>query len=85
MLIERIRELLREQPFQPFRIQMADGRHFDVVHPEHLLLPPAGRLAMLWRPDGTPDGATNLIHLPLVTSVGILTVAEPRRRRSRRS
>ena len=30
---EDIREFVRRQPFEPFRITLTDGRTFDVVHP----------------------------------------------------
>ena len=29
-----ILQLLRAQPFQPFRISLSDGREFEVRHPE---------------------------------------------------
>jgi hypothetical protein len=30
---ETLREWLKRQPFQPFRVYLADGRTFDVRHP----------------------------------------------------
>lgn len=30
----RIRELLSETPFRPFRVYLSDGSHHDVPHPE---------------------------------------------------
>lgn len=27
-------QLLHTRPFQPFRVSLSDGRHFDVPHPE---------------------------------------------------
>lgn len=33
-----LRRLLRRQPFQPFRINLSDGRTFDVVSPEWMLV-----------------------------------------------
>jgi hypothetical protein len=29
-----IRELLRKEPFQPFRIHLSNGQTYDVTHPE---------------------------------------------------
>jgi len=29
-----VREFVRRQPFQPFRITLTDGRTYDVVHPD---------------------------------------------------
>ena len=37
---ERIRELLQIVPFQPFVIYMADGRKFQVNHPDFVFAPP---------------------------------------------
>jgi hypothetical protein len=30
----QIREHLRRQPFEPFRVHVSDGTHYDVRHPE---------------------------------------------------
>jgi hypothetical protein len=35
---EDLRDVLRRQPFVPFRIHMTDGRAFDVSHPEFVLV-----------------------------------------------
>ena len=34
MTTEQFRATLHLQPFRPFTIRMADGRHFDVAHPD---------------------------------------------------
>ena len=34
MDLQRIREAIRRQPFEPFSISLADGRSLDVPHPE---------------------------------------------------
>jgi hypothetical protein len=31
---DAIRELLRKQPFRPFRVYVSDGATYDVAHPE---------------------------------------------------
>lgn len=31
---EDLRQFLRQQPFQPFRVTLTDGRTYDVRHPE---------------------------------------------------
>jgi hypothetical protein len=38
MAPEELRDYLRQQPFEPFRLIMTDGRGFDVHHPDLLLL-----------------------------------------------
>jgi hypothetical protein len=50
---EQLRELLRAQPFQPFRVHLSGGASYDVTHPEAanvaggiltIVLPPSGIL-----------------------------------------
>jgi hypothetical protein len=43
MRVDEIREALRKQPFQPFRIHLADGRQFPVQHVDFLLISHTGR------------------------------------------
>ena len=38
MLIETIRDHLRAAPFEPFVVQVVDGRRFEVPHPEFAAL-----------------------------------------------
>lgn len=33
-----IRKILRMQPFVPLRVHVTDGRHFDIPHPEWLIV-----------------------------------------------
>ena len=33
----RIRDLLREAPFRPFGVRMADGREYRIEHPDFVL------------------------------------------------
>jgi hypothetical protein len=35
---ENIRELLKKQPFQPFRMHLSNGHSFEVNHPELALV-----------------------------------------------
>jgi hypothetical protein len=34
MDLDGVREALRKQPFQPFLMQLADGRSLPILHPE---------------------------------------------------
>ena len=47
MTIEQLRRMHQTRPFHPFRVHMADGRHWDVVHPEFLAHTPTGRTRVL--------------------------------------
>ncbi len=43
MTAQEIRDALELQPFQPFKIRMADGRTFSIRHPEFIIVPPRAR------------------------------------------
>ena len=43
MAPEDLRDLLRKQPFEPFRLVMTDGVGLDIRHPD-----------LLWSGDGLP-------------------------------
>jgi hypothetical protein len=38
MAPEELREVLRQQPFQPFRLVMTDGKTYDVRHPDLMMV-----------------------------------------------
>ena len=40
MRAEDLRQLLRRQPFQPFRVHVSDGTSYDVTHPEIVTVGP---------------------------------------------
>jgi len=67
MTIDQILRLHRAQPFQAFRIHLADSRSVDVTHPEVLAISQAGRtISVAW------DGAFEMIDLLLVVSLEVL-------------
>ncbi len=35
---ETLREQVRKQPFEPFRLYLSDGAHYDVRHPEMIAI-----------------------------------------------
>jgi hypothetical protein len=51
MTTDQFRAALRQRPFQPFTIRMADGRAFEVPHPEFVALSPSGRTAIVFQSD----------------------------------
>ena len=51
MTTEQFRTTLHLQPFRPFTIRMADGRSFEVAHPDFVALSPAGRTVIVFQPD----------------------------------
>jgi len=44
MTTQEIQRLRATQPFEPFRVLAADGRKYDVRHPENLTMTGNGRL-----------------------------------------
>jgi hypothetical protein len=64
MTTEEIRRLHSTQPFEPFRILVADGRHYDVRQPESLAMTGKGRLIAI----GMRDYVVTL-DLLLVTAI----------------
>ncbi len=76
MTIDQVRTLHRATPFQPFEINLADGRALPVNHPELLAINPPGRTIAVSRDDGTIE----IIDLLLVTSLK----PRPNDRRQRR-
>ncbi len=79
MRVKQLVQLHKAEPFQPFRIHLADGRHLDVKHPEFLAHTPKGRTAILMRLDGTFE----IVDLMLVTSLEVLD-GKPRSRRKKK-
>jgi hypothetical protein len=65
MTIEQISTVHHAQPFQPFRLHMADGRSVDVHHPDFLSRSPSGRTVIVYKRDETFE----IIDLLLVASI----------------
>jgi hypothetical protein len=49
--VEQFRATLRQQPFRPFTIRMADGRAFPVSHPDFIAQSPSGRTVIVVQSD----------------------------------
>ena len=65
MTIQEISRLREKKPFKPFRVLTADGRQYDVVHPECLAQSPSGRVILIALPDDSS------VTLDLLLVVGI--------------
>jgi hypothetical protein len=53
MNLDNLRERLRRQPFKPFRVHLSDGKSYDVLHPEMMLLTKSWVSIAIY--DSTPD------------------------------
>ena len=61
MTVNRFREALRAEPFQPFMIRLLDGRTFRVRHPEFVAQDPSGRAFALF--DAEKFRVIDLLHV----------------------
>ncbi|MFO0896447.1 MAG: hypothetical protein U0836_03360 [Pirellulales bacterium] len=77
MTSEQIRGLHQAKPFEPFTLNLADGRAIDVPHPELLLQTQGGRTIFV----NTHDEIVEIIDLLLVTSVSRGAAPTGRKRR----
>jgi hypothetical protein len=51
MTTEQFRATLHQQPFRPFTIRMADGRAFEVAHPDFVAQSHSGRTVIVIQAD----------------------------------
>ena len=49
MTIQQLRAAHKATPFRPFKVHMADGRHFHVPHPDFLSMSPSGRTIIVYQ------------------------------------
>jgi hypothetical protein len=71
---EKIQELLKRRPFQPFRVHLTDGRAFDVRYPGITLLSQYSLTIGFPEPDD-PDPVydrTEMVQLSQISRVEIL-------------
>ena len=67
-----IRELLHQQPFQPFILQLVDGRAFDVPHTDFISISRNGRRVIVEK----DDNSFEIIDVPLINSVEVKPSAQ---------
>ena len=67
MTIDQVRKLHQNEPFQPFRIHMADSRSLDVTHPELMAINEPGRTIVV-----ATGKVFEIVDLLLVTSLEML-------------
>jgi len=64
---DKLRELIRTQPFRPFTIYLPEGRSVQVVHHDFAILSPDGRTLVAF----APDQSMNIIDVMLIGSVEV--------------
>ncbi len=78
MMTQEIQRLLAERPFEPFCVLVADGRQYDVRHPENIAIGGKGRLIAIGMAD-------HFVTLDLLLVTGIQRPIPKRQSRARRS
>mgnify|MGYP001214897220 CR=1 FL=1 len=66
MDVNAIREAMHAEPFQSFRLRLADGREMAVPHPDFIAVAPNGRRVVVF---GTHDGAMSILEPLLILSM----------------
>ena len=69
MTSDQFKTALHQQPFRPFIIRMADGRSFEVVHPDFVAQSPSGRTAIVFQ----SDESYSVLDLLLMTELEVPT------------
>ncbi len=74
MTVQTFRDLLRNQPFQPFRIVMSSGQTYEVRHPEMAALTRTDLLVGRGEvEDNLPEYFTtcSLLHVTAIEPLGV--------------
>lgn len=67
MTAKEFRNVFDAQPFRPFIIYLADGRHVPVRHQEFAMLSPSGRTLIVYQ----EDDSFQVVDLMLATGVEV--------------
>ena len=67
MTTEQFRSALHQLPFKPFTIRMADGRSFQIAHPDFVATSPSGRTVIVVQ----PDESYSVLDLLLMTELQV--------------
>lgn len=73
----QLRELLRQQPFRPFRLVLSNGRTYDIAGSEWMVV--MGGTTVVGIPGAAGDGdVVSLIDNDHISNIEPLAPAEPR-------
>lgn len=78
MTVQTSRDLLKHQPFQPFRIVMSSGQSYEVRHPEMALLTRTDLLVGIGETEDEVPDRFKICSLLHVTAVEPLGAAGPK-------
>ena len=68
-----IREAAHAQPYQPFRLRLADGRELLIPHPDFVAVSPNGRRVIVFH----PDESMSILEPLLIVSVEVPSPEQP--------
>jgi hypothetical protein len=68
-----IRQVLRQQPFQPFILHLADQRAFEVPHPDFISVSQSGRRVIVEK----GDDSFEIVDVLLISGIEIKPSAQP--------
>ena len=66
MNAQKLRAAVQAVPFRPFTLHMADGRSFEIRHPDFLLIGPDGRTAFAF---SGSEGEFSILDVMLMTEI----------------
>ncbi len=80
--IEQLRATAKAQPFVPFTLRLADGRHYDIAHPDFISSHPQGRTIIVYKPG--ENGDLEILELLLVVGIEVhkSKIGDARRKRA---
>jgi hypothetical protein len=67
--IGQLRATAKAQPFVPFTLRLADGRSYDVNHPDFIASHPQGRTIIVFKPG--EGGDLEIVDLLLVVGIEV--------------
>ncbi len=76
MTIKDLKKAKDQRPFRPFFIHTADGREFEVRHPDAVAWGAEDFMTVAYM---SPTGDWEMIDISLATSIKIPAPAQPRR------
>jgi hypothetical protein len=69
--IQQLRDAHHAVPYRPFVVRMADGRSFEVPHPDFLSMSPSGRTVIIYH----GDEHFSILDLLLMTEIEMKSTA----------
>jgi hypothetical protein len=82
VVIESIRQFNRAVPFVPYEIHTAGGEHYEVPHPDFILISPRGSFVVVIDPNDPKERPHHLNAL-LIERASLLNGQKQRRRKKR--